>query len=241
MPAGSACHADRSAEYAEAAEDVLVGLAPPGDDGAKNAQSSSPDPLRTAEPIVWIMSGLALWERMTQNVRPTFRMSAIFLAKIVSEFSPAWGPITLNTLYPDVFIMSCPTIIRWIRVIPGKSISGPYNTPLALLKEFPENQPLASHIAFIVVSFTDRDKKRFAVYLRNRHFSSIIGRKIQLLAGHVKSLFQEVLRIKAIVQKIIIGEKSMQLEIWYGYRSREKLDHPARSLGKCSLQPRRHH
>jgi hypothetical protein len=57
----------------------------------------------------------------------------------------------------------------------------------------------------------------------------------------LQTIFQEVLRIKAIVQKIIIGEKSMQLEIWYGYRSREKLDHPARSLGKCSLQPRRHH
>ena len=58
------------------------------------------------------------------------------------------------------------------------------------------NQLLVSRIAFILVSYTDRHKKRFAValvYLRNGHFSSIIGRKVQLLAGHVKYLFQEEL------------------------------------------------
>ena len=108
MPEGSACHLERSAEYSVAAEDVLVGMAPPGDEGARNAQSGAPDLVRTAEPIVWTMSGLALWERMTQNVLPVLLMSAIFLAKIASESSPAWGPITLSTLYSCFSIISLP-------------------------------------------------------------------------------------------------------------------------------------
>ena len=108
MPEGSACHSDLSIEYSVAAQEVLVGIAPPGDDGATNAQSGAPDLARTVEPIVWIMSGFALWERMTQNVRPALRMSAIFLAKIASESSPAWGPITLSTLYSCVSIVSLP-------------------------------------------------------------------------------------------------------------------------------------
>jgi hypothetical protein len=106
MPAGMACHADRSVEYSEAAKAVLVGVAPWGEEGARNAHSGSPDPLRTTEPIAWIISGLALWERMTQNVRPNFRMSAIFLVKIAFEFSPAWDPIMLNTQYTGFSIMS---------------------------------------------------------------------------------------------------------------------------------------
>ncbi|MBW1964402.1 MAG: hypothetical protein JRI40_04155 [Deltaproteobacteria bacterium] len=110
MLAESACHSDRSAEYSLAAEDVLVGTAPPGADGARNAQSGWSDLLRTAEPIVWIMSGLALWERTTQNVRPALRMSAIFLEKIASDSSPAWGPITLSTLYSCASIISYPTL-----------------------------------------------------------------------------------------------------------------------------------
>jgi hypothetical protein len=69
----------------------------------------------------------------------------------------------INNFFHVFIYYVCTTIIRLIRIISGKSVSGPYNTPMALLKEFLENQPLASHIAFIVVSYMDRHKKRFAV------------------------------------------------------------------------------
>ena len=44
MPMGSLYHFDRSCEYSSAASEVLVGTAPPGEDGARNAQSRSPKP-----------------------------------------------------------------------------------------------------------------------------------------------------------------------------------------------------
>jgi hypothetical protein len=59
-PTGRDCHLCRSTEYLVAAEDVFVGTAPPGDDGARNAQSGRRDELQTAAPIIWIVSVLAL-------------------------------------------------------------------------------------------------------------------------------------------------------------------------------------